>query len=154
LECRCLKWVCITHLDNWNTSYGQKKGQESNWQFDSQLLKVSSRPNFLACRWCVIYRWKYLDKGYNFSLDLISIKGLHTKLWTPKVAGVSTLGISGLSLGSLETECHLDVGLVARQRVYYKGKGGGFPQVWAMVSLVSPSLFVVYVSTKSVIIMH
>jgi hypothetical protein len=31
LECRCLKWAYITHLDIWNTSYGQKKGQESNW---------------------------------------------------------------------------------------------------------------------------
>jgi hypothetical protein len=31
LECRCLKWACMTHLDTWNKSYGQKKGQESNW---------------------------------------------------------------------------------------------------------------------------
>jgi len=31
LQCRCLKWAYITHLDIWNTSYGQKKGQESNW---------------------------------------------------------------------------------------------------------------------------
>jgi hypothetical protein len=35
LGCRCLKWSCMTHLDNWNTSYGQKKGHKSNWQFDS-----------------------------------------------------------------------------------------------------------------------
>jgi hypothetical protein len=27
LKCRCLKWARITHLDIWNTSYGQKKGQ-------------------------------------------------------------------------------------------------------------------------------
>jgi hypothetical protein len=31
---------------------------------------------------------------------------------------------------------HLDVGFVANHRVYYKGEGGGFPQVRAMVSLV------------------
>jgi len=30
LECRCLKWARIAHLDIWNTSYGQKKGWESN----------------------------------------------------------------------------------------------------------------------------
>ncbi len=30
LKCRCLKWACITHLVIWNTSYGQKKGRESN----------------------------------------------------------------------------------------------------------------------------
>jgi hypothetical protein len=27
LECRCLKWVRMTHLGSWNISYGQKKGQ-------------------------------------------------------------------------------------------------------------------------------
>jgi hypothetical protein len=32
-------------------------------------------------------------------LKLISIRGLHTKLWAPKVAGVPTLGISGLIVG-------------------------------------------------------
>jgi hypothetical protein len=31
---------------------------------------------------------------------------------------------------------HLDVGSVASHRVYYKGEGGGFPQVRAVVSLV------------------
>ncbi len=29
-ECRCLKWAHIIHLNIWNTSYGQKKGRESN----------------------------------------------------------------------------------------------------------------------------
>ncbi len=30
-------------------------------------------------------------------------------------------------------------GLVERHKIYYKGEGGGFPQVRAMVSLVNPS---------------
>jgi hypothetical protein len=138
LKRKCLKWDCITHLDIWNTSYGQKKGRESNWQFDSRLLKVGNRPDFLACRGCVTYLWKALDEGYNFVWDLISIRGLHTKLWAPKVVGIPTLAISGLPLGSPRTKCHLDVGLVERHKVYYKGKGGGFPQIQAVVSLVSP----------------
>jgi hypothetical protein len=37
------------------------------------------------------------------------------------------------------TKSHLNVAPVERHRVYYKGEGGGFPQVRAMVSLVSPS---------------
>jgi hypothetical protein len=114
LKRRCLKCACMTHLDIWNISYGQKKGWESNWQFDSQPLKVENRPNFLECRW-------------------------HAKLWAPKVAGVLVVGISGLSLRSPETKCHLDVGLVERHKIYYKGEGGGFPQVWAVVSLLSLS---------------
>ncbi len=61
------------------------------------------------------------------------------KLWALKVAGDPTLAILGFPLGSPETKCHLDVSLVERRRVYYKGEGGGFPQVQAMVSLVNPS---------------
>jgi hypothetical protein len=129
----------MTHLDIWNTSYGQMKGWESNWQSDSQSLKVGSWLDLIACRWCDTYRWKALDKGYNFAFDLISIWGLHAKLWAPKVAGVPILAISGLPLGSPETKCHLDVGLVERHKVYYKGEGGGLPQVRVVVSLVSLS---------------
>jgi len=61
-------------------NYGQKKGQQSNCQFDFRPLKVKNRPDFLLCRWHATYCWKVLDKGYNFVLDLISIRGLHTKL--------------------------------------------------------------------------
>jgi hypothetical protein len=55
LERRYLKWVRITHLHIWNKSYGQKKGRESNWQFDSRPLKVKNLPHFRACRFRVTY---------------------------------------------------------------------------------------------------
>jgi len=42
---------------------------------------------------------------------------------------VPILGISGLPFGSPRTKCNLDTGLVAKHIVYYKGEGGGFPQV-------------------------
>jgi hypothetical protein len=128
LKRRCLKWARMTHLDIWNTSYGQKKGRKSNWQFDSRPLKVRNRPDFLVCRWHVTYRWKDLDKGYNFALDLISIEGLHRKLWALKVVRVPSLGFSGLPLGSPGTKCHLDVALMERHKVYYEGESGGFPK--------------------------
>jgi len=35
----------------------------------------------------------------------------------------------GDPFGNPKTKCHLDVGLVERHRVYYKGEGDGFPQV-------------------------
>jgi len=129
LKHRCLKWARITHLDIWNTSYGQKKGRKSNWQFDFWPLKVRDHPDFLGCRWSVTYCWKVLDKGYNFIWDLVSIRGLHTKLWGLKVVRVPTLAISGLPNGSPGTKNHLDVGLVERHKIYYKREGGGFPQV-------------------------
>jgi hypothetical protein len=149
LECKCLKWVHMTHLDTWKTNYGQRKGRESNWQFDCWPLKVKNCFNFLACRWRGTYRWKDFNEGYNFALDIISIGGLHTKLWAPKIVEVPNLGISRLPLGNPRTKCHLDVGLVERHKVYYKGEGGGFPQVRAVVSLVSSSLPLAHLSTKS-----
>jgi hypothetical protein len=136
LKRRCLIWARIAHLEIWNTSYDRKKGWESNWQFDSRPLKVKNRPNFFACRKRVTYCWKDFDKGYNFSSDIITIEGLHAKLCTPKVAGVLTMRISGLPLGSPRTKSHLDVAHVERRKIYYKGEGGGFPQVRAVVNFV------------------
>jgi len=42
----------------------------------------------------------------------------------------------------------LDVGDAERCKEYYVGEGGGFPQVQAVVNLVSPELPVAYPSTK------
>jgi hypothetical protein len=52
---------------SYNIRYGQKKGQESNCQFDSRPLKVRNRP----FKWCATYFWKALNKGYNFVSNLI-----------------------------------------------------------------------------------
>jgi hypothetical protein len=49
------------------------------------------------------------------------------------------MAISGLSFGSPETKTHLDVAPMERRKVYYKGEGGGFPQVRAVVNLVCSS---------------
>jgi len=93
-------------------------------------------------------------KGYNFALDLISIRGLHAKLWGLKVTEVPTSEISGLPFVGLRTKFHLDVGLVERYRVYCKGEGGDFLQVQAVVNFVSSRLPVVCFSTKTTLIMH
>ncbi len=125
---RFLKWVCIAHLNIWNTSYDQKKGWESNWQFDSRPLKVKNRPNFLGFRQCATYHWKALDQGYNFASDLIEIKGLHAKLWAPKVVRFLAMGISGLPLGSPGTKWHSNVTPMESYKIYYRGEGDGFPK--------------------------
>ncbi len=56
---------------------------------------------------------------------------------------------SHLGNGNPRTKCHLDVNLVERHKIYYKGEGGGFPQVRAVVNLVSLSLLVARPSIKS-----
>jgi len=129
LELRYLKWARIVHLDIWNTSYGQKKGRELNCQFDSRPQKVRNRPDLLSCRGHATYRWKALDESYNFAWDRIAIRVLFEKLWD---------AILGLPLGSPGKNSHLDVASVESCGVYYKGEGGGFPQVRAVVSLVCP----------------
>ncbi len=52
------------------------------------------------------------------------------------------------NFGSLKTKCHLDVNLVERHKVYCKGEGVDFPQVLAMVSLVSSNLPMAHPNTK------
>jgi hypothetical protein len=138
LKRRCLKWARIAHLDIWNTSYGQKKGRESNYQFDSRPLKVGNRPLSDVRFGSSTRRWKALNKSYNFASDHIAIGGLLAKLWGSKVPGVPFDAISGLPLGSPGKNSHLDVASVESCRVYYKGEGGGFPQIRAVVSLVCP----------------
>ncbi len=66
-----------------------------------------------------------------------------SKLWAPKVEGIPTVIIHGLPFGSLGTKCHLDVAPVERRKEYYKRKGGDFPQVRIMVSLMSLRLLVI-----------
>jgi hypothetical protein len=88
LKRRYRKWPRIGHLDICSPSYGQKKGRESNWQFDSRPLKVRNRPLLNVRIEIVIRRWKDLDEGYNFGLDLVAIKLGNRELRAPKVPGL------------------------------------------------------------------
>ncbi len=70
----------MSHLDICSPSYGQKKGQESNWQFDSRPLKVGNRPA-PDVRWgSAIRHWKTFDESYNIGSDLVPIRGRGEKL--------------------------------------------------------------------------
>jgi len=62
--------------------------------------------------------------------------------------------ISGLPFGSARKKCHLDVGFMERHIVYYKEEGGGFPEVWVVVSLMNPSYPWFVLTSKNALIMH
>jgi hypothetical protein len=113
--------------------------KESYWQFDSRPLKVGNRPDFLACKQRATYRWKVLDKGYNFASDLIAIEGLHKKLCALKIAGVLVVGISRLPLGSPGTKTIWMWPPWRGAEYTIRGKVVASPQVRAVVSLVCPS---------------
>jgi hypothetical protein len=61
LKRRYRKCPRIGNSDICSLSYGQKKGQESNWQFDSRPLKVGNQPLTDVRFECATWRWKYLD---------------------------------------------------------------------------------------------
>jgi hypothetical protein len=106
--------------------------------------KSYNHPNLLVFRWCAPYLWKALNEGYNFSLDLISIWGLNKKLWVSKVARIPISGI-------LETKWHLGACPVPwpSTKNIIRREGDGFPQVWAVVSLVNSCLPTAHPCTKS-----
>jgi hypothetical protein len=128
LKCRCPKWPRIGHLDICSPSYGQKKGRESNWQFDSRPLKVGID---LFPTWSPGVR----HGVGNFSLRAIRLvqTSLRSEVGArsygcPKSreSNWDTFGtISGLHFGSPGNLCHLDVAPTGRRRVYYREYGGG-----------------------------
>ncbi len=88
LKCRCLKCPRIGHLDICNPSYGQKKSRESNWQFDSRPLKIGNRTLPDLRIESATWRWKDLNEGYNFGLDLVAIRLGSQEIRAPKVLGL------------------------------------------------------------------
>jgi hypothetical protein len=88
LKCRCPKWPRMSHLNICSPSYGQKKGRESKWQFDSRPLKVGNRPVPNVRSGSATWSWKALFEGYNFGSDLVPIGGRGEKLWSSKVPGL------------------------------------------------------------------
>jgi hypothetical protein len=63
LKRRYRKCPRIGHLDICRPSYGQKKGRESNWQFDSRPLKVGNRPLPEVRIGSAIRHWKRSRRG-------------------------------------------------------------------------------------------
>jgi hypothetical protein len=112
LKSRYRKWPRIGHLDICSPSYGQKKGRESNWQFDSRPLKVGNRHLPDLRIESETWRWKDLDEGYNFGLDLLRSDLAVGSYELPKSrdSNRDSFGtISGLQLGSPGKKSHLDV---------------------------------------------
>jgi len=64
------KMALYEPLDICSPSYGQKKGRESNWQFDSRPLKVRNQPLLDICKRSAIGHWKALKESYNFGSNL------------------------------------------------------------------------------------
>jgi hypothetical protein len=115
LKRRYRKCPRIGNSDIWSPSYGQKKGRESNWQFDSRPLKVGNRPlpnvRFERATW----RWKDLDEGYNWFRPRRD-PTLQSGVMAVQSSGSPAGTISGLHFGSPGNLCHSDVASATRCR--------------------------------------
>jgi hypothetical protein len=120
---RCPKWPRIAHLDICSSSYGQKKGRESNCQFDSRPLKVGNRPLPNIVSRSATRRWKALNESYNFGLELVPIRAWGEELWPSKVLGLQPGTVSGLQLGSLGKKRSFGCSFGGElQRILYGGR--------------------------------
>jgi len=104
LKRRYRKWPRIGHSDICSSSYGQKKGRKSNWQFDSRPLKVGNRPFPDVALGSATWRLKDLDEGYNFGSDLVAIRLHSRELWPFKVLRVQP-GQFRDSISGVPTKC-------------------------------------------------
>jgi len=87
--------------------------------------------------------------SYNILLYTSSQSEVYTQSYgPPKSEEFQLWEFQNSPLESFETKWHLGAGLVARHKIYYKGEGGDFPQVWAVVSFVSLCLHVTCPCTK------
>jgi hypothetical protein len=108
-------------------------------KFDSWPLKVRNRPDFLACRWRAIIVEKFSTRAITF-LQTSSRSEVCTQSYSPSKSRESwlwefrdsNLGVPGQN----------DIWVLVPwpgTKYTIRGEGGGFPQVWAVMSLVSPN---------------
>jgi hypothetical protein len=124
----------IVHLNLIYMSYDQKKGQESNFQFDSRSQtpwKQGSNEFWLGQ---AIHHWKDFFKGYKILPSHFFLK----KTWFEKNMNVQSFRITripvlGLPLGNSDEKWHLHVAPMQRHEVYYReGSGASSQRLWPM----------------------
>jgi hypothetical protein len=107
------------------------------WLYFFHWINIDKMSNILVLYQCQFktccynvtltsYQWLY--QHWTLNILLRCCKSTHTRR-----------GQVCDALGSLRTKSHLDVGPMGSHWVYYKGESGGFPEVQAVVNLVSPS---------------
>jgi hypothetical protein len=126
-----------------------KEGPEVKLPIWLPTIKSQEPPWFIyvkvVCHIPLKSSWQELQLFFRLHLDQSSSK---------EVMGLQSRGSPNFENFETPTweslDKHLGAGLVATHREYYKGEGDGFPQVWAVVSLVSLCLLVACPCTKSV----
>ncbi len=87
LKRRCLKCLHVVHLDLICMSYNQKKGWESNWEFDSQPQILGKQGSNEVQLGCAIHCWKEIFESYKMLPSHFQKKLDFKKIWVAKVLG-------------------------------------------------------------------
>jgi len=93
---------------------------------------TSSRRCLEECDTALESSWRELQLWFRTRPDPSSGRGV----MATQSFGSSTGTLLRLHFGSPNIMCHSDVASAVRCREYYKGEGGGFPRVRAVVCLV------------------
>jgi hypothetical protein len=139
-----------------NISYGRKKSQGSKCQFNSRSLKVRNRPDLFALRACGVPHivGKLSTRAINFLETSPQSEVWKRNYGPPKSWKSQFWEFRDFQLESPRTKWHLGAGPVAMHWKYYKGEGGGFPQVRAAVNLISLCMPMACPCTKSLPTTH
>jgi len=115
-----------------------KEGSGVKLPVDSRPKKIGNQPIYLASEG-VQHIVEKLSTRASTLLQTASRSEVCSQIYgVPKSRESQSTRFRDSHSGVMREKSHLDVGYVASHRVYYKGEGGGFPQVWAVVSLVCP----------------
>jgi hypothetical protein len=135
LKCRCLKGLLIVHLDVIDMSHDKKKGQESNWEFDSWSQIPTKQGSNKIRLGHVIHHWKIFLKAIRYYLAF-SKQNWFEKNMNGQSFGTTKVLVLGLPLGNHREKWHLDVVPIDRHTIYYKeGNGASFQRLEAVWSL-------------------
>ncbi len=130
LKRRCLKCTHIIHLNLICMSYDQKKGRESNSQFDSRPQIPWKKGSNEVRLERAIHHWKDIFKGCRMLFLQFQKENLFEK-----DMNVQSFGTTRVSLGSPREKWHLDVVPMERYRIYYReGSGCLLPKAMGYVT--------------------
>jgi hypothetical protein len=123
----------------WEWTFTLLKGVQL-WELESRCIPESSKRDFRGQNSMVggvLYIIGKLSTRATTLLQTASQSEVCLQSYGAPKSRESQLGqFRDSHLGVPEQKIHLDVSLVDKHKVYYKGESGGFPQVRAVVSLV------------------
>jgi hypothetical protein len=129
------------------------------WPKERSRVKLATTKSWESPRFpCVLVGYNTPLESFRQGLQLCLKPHLNwryaRKVISPQSREIPNFGNFRTPTWESRDKCHLDASPVANHRVYYKGESGGFPQVRAVMNLVSPSLPMAHPDTKNVPTMH